>query len=127
MENRETARLEGLQTVFVQEMGAFDIELETGEEPYILTIHFSEEPVDSEVWNQKMRQKAVLLLSLIGNADIVRWTYPNSGYGEMSLAQAEALTGVSDIRGCTDSPENLQSLWEGTIAFTNNAVFNLGI
>lgn len=54
-------------------------------------------------------------------------TYPDSGYGEMSLAQAEALTGVSDIKGCTDSPENLQSLWEGTIAFTNNAVFNLGI
>lgn len=121
------AVMEVLQTVFVQEMGAFDIELETGEEPYILTIHFSEEPVDSEVWNQKMRQKAVLLLSLIGNADIVRWTYPDSGYGEMSLAQAEALTGVSDIKGCTDSPENLQSLWEGTIAFTNNAVFNLGI
>ena len=83
--------------------------------------------MDSEVWNQKMRQKAVLLLSLIGNADIVRWTYPDSGYGEMSLAQAEALTGVSDIKGCTDSPENLQSLWEATIAFTNNAVFNLGI
>ncbi len=122
-----SAVMETLQAVFVQEMGAFDIELETEEEPYGLTIHFSEKPVDSEGWNQKMQQKAVLLLSLIGNAEIVRWTCPDSQSGEISLAQAEELTGITDIKKCADSPEALQSLWEGTIAFTNNKVFNLGI
>lgn len=66
-----------LSAVYMEEMGAYIIELNTEQEPYVLTIHFKEEPQQPELWNQKMKNKAALIFPLIGNLGQVAWDYPS--------------------------------------------------
>lgn len=51
------------------------IEIQTEEEPYVLTIHYEDQPQDEIDFHRRMEKKAILLLCLIENAGKIEWTY----------------------------------------------------
>lgn len=51
----------------------FTTELQTSEEPYVLTLHFEEAPDDTKMW-----RNALLFLALTENCGEVRWDYPSN-------------------------------------------------
>lgn len=65
-----------LELLNVGGLGEFTMELQTSEEPYILMLHFENEPADQAVFNRRMEEHAVVLLALIENAGEIQWTYP---------------------------------------------------
>ncbi|WP_265104754.1 M56 family metallopeptidase [Ruminococcus turbiniformis] len=113
------ADMDALNAVYVQELGAFELILQTESEPYGLTLAFQEECADPDAWNQKMQTKAVLLLALIDNAEQIRWTYPKetengeiqTAIGMMDLETAQEITGTEDIKSCADDAQMLADLW----------------
>lgn len=87
------------------------IELQTGQEPYELELHFSSEP------NQAcMKRAAITLLGLIGNCGIVSWDYPDSGGGVATFSidakAAAQMIGAEDIKAYSQSPEKVKELLE---------------
>ena len=116
---------EVLGAVRLGHMGAGEMELQTSEEPYVLMVHFEDEPEDPAVWNIQMRKKAVMILALIDNAGAVEWTHPAENGTEtyrwrMDLEQAERVTGVQDIKACAGDPEAFQALCESAAAMREN-------
>lgn len=49
----------------------FTTELQTSEEPYVLTLHFEREPDETKMW-----KNAILFLALTENCGEVHWDYP---------------------------------------------------
>lgn len=106
-----------LELLNVGGLGAYTTELQTNEEPYILTVHFIDQPKDQAVFNRTMKQKAVMLLALIENAGEVRWTYPVAkGQGEttyrwkLDRQEAEANLGIDSIKEYGETTETLEKL-----------------
>ena len=116
---------EVLGAVRLGHMGAGEMELQTSEEPYVLMVHFEDEPEDPAVWNIQMRKKAVMILALIDNAGAVEWTHPAENGTEtyrwrMDLEQAERVTGVQDIKACAEDLAAFQDLCESAAAMRKN-------
>lgn len=109
-------------------MGMYGTELQTSEEPYVLTLHFEDEPEDPTAWNIQMQKKAVLILALIDNAGAVEWTHPAESGTEtyrwrMDLEQAGQMTGIQDIKACTEDPQAFQTLCESVSAMHGTVEF----
>lgn len=85
------------------------IELQTGQEPYELELHFTEKPDQA-----CMKRAAVVLLGLIDNCGIVSWDYPDSGgisaTFSMDAKAAAQMIGVEDIKAYSQSPEKVNEL-----------------
>ena len=109
-------------------MGMYGTELQTSEEPYVLTLHFEDEPEDPTAWNIQMQKKAVLILALIDNAGAVEWTHPAESGTEtyrwrMDLEQAGQMTGIQDIKACAEDPQAFQTLCESVSAMHGTVEF----
>ena len=109
-------------------MGMYGTELQTSEEPYVLTLHFEDEPEDPTAWNIQMQKKAVLILALIDNAGAVEWTHPAESGTEtyrwrMDLEQAGQMTGIQDIKACAEDPQAFQTLCESVSAMYGTVEF----
>ena len=109
-------------------MGMYGTELQTSEEPYVLTLHFEDEPEDPAAWNIQMQKKAVLILALIDNAGAVEWTHPAESGTEtyrwrMDLEQAGQMTGIQDIKACAEDPQAFQTLCESVSAMHGTVEF----
>lgn len=109
-------------------MGMYGTELQTSEEPYVLTLHFEDEPEDPAAWNIQMQKKAVLILALIDNAGAVEWTHPAENGTEtyrwrMDLEQAGQMTGIQDIKACAEDPQAFQTLCESVSAMHGTVEF----
>lgn len=109
-------------------MGMYGTELQTSEEPYVLTLHFEDEPEDPTAWNIQMQKKAVLILALIDNAGAVEWTHPAESGAEtyrwrMDLEQAGQMTGIQDIKACAEDPQAFQTLCESVSAMYGTVEF----
>ena len=120
-----SANGEVLGAVRMGYMGMFETELQTSQEPYVLTLHFEDEPEDPAAWNIQMQKKAVLILALIDNAGAVEWTHPMENGTEtyrwrMDLEQAERMVGIQDIKACAEDPAKFQSLCESVAAMREN-------
>lgn len=105
-----------LEMLYTEELGRFTIELQTGQEPYGLTLEFQEEPEDPAAWNLKMEKKAILALALVDNLGEVEWNHPAEDGTRtyrwiMDPERARDLTGISDLKSCGESAEELQKLW----------------
>lgn len=87
-------------------------ELQTSEEPYCLTLHFSEKPDENAMW-----WKAVLLLALIENCGEVDWDY-ESGNEKITIyvpaAEVNNILGIEDIKEYGTSAEKVQELLDIT-------------
>lgn len=115
----------------------FTTELQTSEEPYVMTLHFAKKPTDEEaLWRD-----AVLFLALTENCGEVRWDYETGEIGTrveqrtktnadgskvgdilstevgdvletyyVSLADANANLGVENIKEYAASPEGVEEL-----------------
>lgn len=106
-------------------MGMYETELQTSQEPYVLTLHFEDEPEDPAAWNIQMQKKAVLMLALIDNAGAVEWTHPAENGTEtyrwrMDLEQAGQMTGIQDIKACAEDPRAFRTLCERAAAMREN-------
>lgn len=93
-------------------LGDYTTELLTTEEPYVLIIHFKEQPEDEVAFYKKMRKKAMAALTLIENADEVRWTYPVDGQKEVRKWRFvfSDIYGIKDFKSYARSPVKLQEL-----------------
>ena len=105
--------------------GMYETELQTSQEPYVLTLHFEDEPEDPAAWNIQMQKKAVLMLALIDNAGAVEWTHPAENGTEtyrwrMDLEQAGQMTGIQDIKACAEDPRAFRTLCERAAAMREN-------
>lgn len=110
-----------LGAVRMGHMGMYETELQTSREPYVLTLHFEDEPEDPAAWNIQMQKKAVLMLALIDNAGAVEWTHPAENGTEtyrwrMDLEQAGQMTGIQDIKACAEDPQAFRTLCESAAA-----------
>ncbi len=119
---------EALGAVRLGHMGAGEMELQTSEEPYVLTVHFEDEPEDPAAWNIQMQKKAVLILALIDNAGAVEWTHPAESGAEtyrwrMDLEKAGQMTGIQDIKACAEDPKAFQTLCESVSAMHGTVEF----
>lgn len=119
---------EALGAVRMGHMGAGGMELQTSEEPYVLTVHFEDEPEDTAAWNIQMQKKAVLILALIDNAGAVEWTHPAESGAEtyrwrMDLEKAGQMTGIQDIKACAEDPQAFQTLCESVSAMHGTVEF----
>lgn len=82
-------------------VGEQTLELHTDDRPYVLVMAFSSVDVDvtSEIADDLMTDRAVLLLATIDNVDEIRWKLPESlsqePDGSLSRAEADALIGSS--------------------------------
>ena len=120
-----SANGEVLGAVRMGYMGMFETELQTSQEPYVLTLHFEDEPEDPAAWNIQMQKKAVLILALIDNAGAVEWTHPMENGTEtyrwrMDLEQAGQMTGIQDIKACAEDPRAFRTLCERAAAMREN-------
>ena len=92
------------------------IELQTEEEPYVLTIHYEERPQDEKSFHWQMEKKAILLLCLIENAGRVEWTYPEGqeerrfGCDREQAAKRIGVKETGDIGRFADSKSSVQQL-----------------
>ncbi len=77
--------------------------LQTGAEPYGVTVNFTEDAADLLPYEKN----AVLLLALIGNADVITYRFPSDTVS-YDRQWAEEWTGLSDV--WADSVEELFSL-----------------
>ena len=77
--------------------------LQTGAEPYGVTVNFTEDAADLLPYEKN----AVLLLALIGNADVITYQFPSDTVS-YDRQWAEEWTGLSDV--WVDSVEELFSL-----------------
>lgn len=114
-------------------------ELQTKEEPYVLTVHYGNQPQDEVSFNIQMEKKAILLLCLIENAGRIEWTYPvetAEGQAERRFccdrelaAKRLALEKAEDISGFGESRSSVQELLTEHIPFTylNHVVNSIGI
>lgn len=98
------------------------MELETSAEPYVLRLHFEDQPEDEFLFHEQMEKNAVLLLCLIENADRIEWTYSADlpeGHMERRFycdrEKAADLLGAEDIRQFAESEEELQELLTGIL------------
>lgn len=85
--------------------------LQTGAEPYGVTVNFTEDAADLLPYEKN----AVLLLALIGNADVITYQFPSDTVS-YDRQWAEEWTGLSDV--WADSVEELSSLLD----FLNNGI-----
>ncbi|MDO4274930.1 MAG: DUF4825 domain-containing protein [Eubacteriales bacterium] len=100
--------------------GAYKIELDTEDTPYVLRLAYEEEPTEGEdETSHRMNVAGTLLLALIDNLDEVQWTFPTHIDGEEVFYTGYwNLSSVSDNYSCTPeevkdfgiSEENLQTL-----------------
>lgn len=104
------------------------IELQTAEPPYGITIRFK---TDTETRNfyagalnqNPFKQNAILLFSLIENADTITFTWDDgkNPYSEtFSREWAETLMGTEDLFGQTETPEKLEALLQEVPAKVGN-------
>lgn len=94
-------------------LGTFTIELQTKEEPYILTLHFDQLPEDTKAFcDQFYNYYANLLLALIDNCGQVSCTYPDNGVlVTLDWTAQEASDSLNlDMKACGDSPEDIAVL-----------------
>lgn len=107
-----------LELLNVGSLGEYTMELQTSEEPYVLTVNFKEEPRDQTVLNWKMKQKAPMLLALIENVGEIHWTYPVAGGDgketkyrwRMDCAEAEQKLGIDGLKKYTKTLDSLETL-----------------
>ncbi len=102
------------------DFGKYESELDTGQEPYIWTLHFTEPIKDADLldhFERIMPGDACLLLTLVQNLDEVRWTYLEKTKdgnveheGSMNIEEATFYTGTSYIKDHADSPQDIQTL-----------------
>lgn len=98
----------------------FESELETDQEPYIWTLHFTEPIQDEntlEDFELCMQQRACWLLALVENLDEVHWTYiekTKNGTvehtGSMNIEEACFYVGADYIKDYADSVYDVQLL-----------------
>lgn len=93
------------------------LELETKEKPYVLKLHFEDQPEEEIFFHKQAVKNAILLLCLIENADRIEWTYsvdlaegPANRRFFCDREEAARLCGVEDIRSFADSKEAMQEL-----------------
>lgn len=100
------------------DLGEFTNELQTAEEPYRWTIHFSAilETSNEAIFNEKMRGYAYMLLATVENADEISWTYmlkTEDGIKTegvtLGTMEANRLLG-EDIKSFADSEEKIEEL-----------------
>ena len=108
-----------LQIMGISKLGAFTIELETAQEPYVLRILFSDPVSDAGTLNTSMDENAMLLLALIDNASEIQWQYTLSDHaaggegtftGSMTNDAATAALNGTDIKSYGQSAEKVQAL-----------------
>lgn len=96
------------------ELGNYNTELFTSNEPYTLRINLKGETGSAE--HAAMVRDSYVLLALIHNLDTVRWDYTLNGNHSSFSLDAAAVNGVleqdglPDIKTCGASVENLQTL-----------------
>ena len=116
-----------LQIMGISKLGAYTIELETSQEPYILQILFSDPVSDADTLNTSMEENAMLLLALIDNASEIQWQYTCSDQtaggegtftGSMTKDAATAALNGTDIKSYGQSAEKVQALldWLNAVA-----------
>jgi beta-lactamase regulating signal transducer with metallopeptidase domain len=106
-----------LKALHVGSLGAYTIELQTSEEPYVLTVCFENEPEDPETVEREMSGIANILLALIDNCGEVRWSYPYTDpergevlyTGYWGIDQANTMAPFP-IKECGSSLEKLERL-----------------
>lgn len=104
-----------LKILDVGSLGAYTMELQTSEEPYVLKVHFEKEPKRPEALDARMGENAVVLLALIENAGEVQWSYPINNGEELYTMYcdwewANTFLEVRDVKKCAESAEALQGM-----------------
>lgn len=101
-----------LEKLGVGQLGDYTTELLTTEEPYVLIIHFKEQPENEDMFYKEMRKRAMVALALIENADEVRWTYPVDGQEEVRKGSVDFndTYGIKEFKSYAQSPVKLQEL-----------------
>lgn len=104
-----------------EKIGPYSMELETGKEPYVLRLIFTDPVKDEAAMEQAMGNHAVLLLALIGNASEIQWRYscsaPESAAagektGSLTLAAAAKALGGADVKTLGETAAGVQTLLE---------------
>lgn len=99
--------------------GDFTNSLQTDQEPYGWTLHFSQIPQDAKALDRQMERLAYQMLALTDNLEQVRWTYPRIGGGETSrvftLQQADYRLSLyfsqeQNLKSYAQSPAALERL-----------------
>lgn len=109
------------------------LELQTGEEPYWITVHFDTKPEETKLW-----KLAGVFLALVDNCSEFRWDYTENDTLYTYYVRTEdfvSLLEEGDIKKYGETPEMLQKLLnyfeaEAGVAETvnwNNAAKNAGI
>lgn len=105
-----------------QSLGAYTIELETAQEPYVLRVIFSDTlPDGAAAFNRQMRKNAALLLALIDNVSEIQWQYRyvddlsgggGSSMGSLTAEEAADALGVTDLKSYGQSADQVAALLE---------------
>lgn len=97
-------------------LGGATNELQTVEEPYGWTLHFTDAVRNSLIFDEQMRAYACVLIAMTENLSEVRWTYTvelseGAVVRENSITAEECsdITGA-DIKSFAESPEKVQEL-----------------
>jgi beta-lactamase regulating signal transducer with metallopeptidase domain len=97
--------------------GAYTLELETGGEPYVLRLVFSDAITDTGAFNSAIINDAIVLLALIDNASEIQWEYQSGEArgagtytGSLTAADAAATMNVKDIKAFGQSADKVQAL-----------------
>ena len=112
--NGKIAELLGIS----RELGPFQNELQTSEEPYAWYLHFEDNVSATAGFEDKMRRYACVLMAAIDNLGEVGWDYPAAPGSEaeriegfMTEDECSEYVG-SNIKAFSESPEKMQELLE---------------
>lgn len=89
----------------------FTMELQTSEEPYVLTLHFETEPDETKMW-----RNAILFLALTENCGEVRWDYPSDSSATttitfyVTLEDANLNLGADNIKEYAATAQKVEEL-----------------
>lgn len=97
-----------------EELGPFSIELETEVQPYILRLVFTDTINMENTFNEKMKDYASVLLTLIENADEIDWVYSNKGGVTQTqtwvVSDAEQSLKIEDLKSYSSTKEKVEEL-----------------
>lgn len=106
-----------------ENLGSFKNELQTTDTPYGWTLRFENSVPNSIVFEEKMRNYAIVLIALVDNLEEVHWEYPVE-LPEKAVIRTSSITleecnafvsenapdGAYSVKDAANSPENLQNL-----------------
>ncbi len=97
-------------------LGGATNELQTAEEPYGWTFHFTDAVRNSLIFDEQMRAYACVLIAMTENLSEVRWTYTVE-LAEGAVVRENSITAEecndmagADIKSFAESPEKVQEL-----------------